>query len=169
MSNKIDILRTYLKYKNMHFKDRAALEQYQAKTIKKLCKKYGVLYTVIPNKNKEAEREELLFHSEATPRINLVLQKLKDPTKAEFMSMDKFVENTDEELRKMAWYVGFSYAALAWHHFYGIGCGKNVNEAKRLIKLACKDDGHYEYRSYKKLIKDMGLESELKYVNHYDE
>ena len=81
----------------------------------------------------------------------------------------KDVQNTDEDLRKMAMYVGFSYAALAWHYFYGIGCEKNLNEAKRLIKLACKDDGHYEYRSYKKLIKDMGLESELKYVNPYDE
>ena len=35
MSNKIDILRTYLKYKNMRFKDRAALEKYQEKKIRK--------------------------------------------------------------------------------------------------------------------------------------
>ena len=35
MSNKIDILRTYLKYKNMRFKDRAALEKYQEKKISK--------------------------------------------------------------------------------------------------------------------------------------
>ena len=86
-----------------------------------------------------------------------------------FEMAKKDVENTDEELREMAWYVGLPYAALAWHYFYGIGCERNVSEAKRLIKLACHDDGQYNYRSYKQLIKDMGLESELKYVNSNDE
>ena len=78
----------------------------------------------------------------------------------------KDVENTDEELREMAWYVGFSYAALAWHYFYGIGCEKNINEAKRLIKLACKKNGVYFYPAFKKLVKDLGMDSELKYVTH---
>ena len=78
-----------------------------------------------------------------------------------FLITKKDVEETDEEMREKAFYVPLTYAALAWHYFYGIGCEKNLNEAKRLIKLACKDDGTYFYRSFKKLIKDMGLDSEL--------
>ncbi len=38
MSNKINILMTYLKYKNKHFKSRAELEQYQQKQIEKQLK-----------------------------------------------------------------------------------------------------------------------------------
>ena len=38
MGSKISILRTYLKYKNMHFKDRGDLEIYQDKQIKKQLK-----------------------------------------------------------------------------------------------------------------------------------
>jgi hypothetical protein len=94
---------------------------------------------------------------------------INNEEKLSFEMAKKDVENTDEELREMAWYVGLPYAALAWHYFYGIGCERNVSEAKRLIKLACHDDGQYNYRSYKQLIKDMGLESELKYVNSNDE
>ena len=89
---------------------------------------------------------------------------INDDSRLSFALAKKEVEEADEEQRKKAWYVGLPYAALAWHYFYGIGCDKNLNEAKRLIKLACKDDGTYFYRSYKKLIKDMGLDSELRFV-----
>ena len=93
---------------------------------------------------------------------------INNEEKLSFEMAKKDVEDTDEEFRKMAYYVGFSYAALAWHYFYGIGCEKNVNEAKRLIKLACKDTGVYFYRSYKELVKDMGMEVELKYVTEQE-
>lgn len=81
-----------------------------------------------------------------------------------FEMAKKEVEGTDVELRECALYWGSPYAALAWHYFYGIGCEKNINEAKRLIKLACNDAGYYFYRAYKQLIKEMGLETKLKYV-----
>ena len=65
------------------------------------------------------------------------------------------------------WYNGF-YAPLAWHLFYGIGCEKDVAEAIRLIKKCCTKDGEYKYPAYKKLIRDMGLENELKYNPELD-
>lgn len=74
------------------------------------------------------------------------------------------VQETDEELRKMLWFQGLPYAALAWHYCYGIGCEKNINEAKRLMKLACKDGGIYIYPAYKQLVKDLGMDDELKYM-----
>ena len=65
------------------------------------------------------------------------------------------------------WYNGF-YAPLAWHLFYGIGCEKDVAEAIRLIKRCCTEDGEYRYPAYIQLIKDMGLENELKYNPELD-
>ena len=58
---------------------------------------------------------------------------------------------------------GYPYAALAWHYFYGIGCEKNVEYAKLLIRWACTKDGEYKYRALTNLIKEMKLDNELKY------
>lgn len=55
------------------------------------------------------------------------------------------------------------YPALAWHYFYGIGCDKNKEEAKRLIRCICSEKGEYCFPALIQLIKDMGLEKELKY------
>lgn len=55
------------------------------------------------------------------------------------------------------------YALLAWHYFYGVGCKKNISEAEKLIKEQFYK-GSYGYPAYKKLIEDMGLDNELKYV-----
>lgn len=74
------------------------------------------------------------------------------------------VEETDEELRKMLWFQGLPYAALAWHYCYGIGCEKNIYEAQRLMRLACKDGRIYIYPAYKQLVKDLGMDDELKYM-----
>ena len=106
-----------------------------------------------------------LGDADAVGQLEPFQSLINDDNRLSYAMAKKDVEEMDEELRKMACYVGLPYAALAWHYFYGIGCEKNLNEAKRLIRLACNDDGSYSYRSYKKLIKDMGLESELIFVN----
>lgn len=46
------------------------------KKVKKLLKKYGVLYSVLPDLKKEDGKMEILFHSEAVPRINAIAQRL---------------------------------------------------------------------------------------------
>ena len=56
-----------------------------------------------------------------------------------------------------------SFATLAWHYFYGIGCERNIEEARKLMKWTCTKEGEYMYPALQKLIKDMGLDSELKY------
>ena len=55
------------------------------------------------------------------------------------------------------------YVALAWHFFYGIGCEKNTEEAKNLMRWTCTTKGEYKCPAFIQLIKDMGLEKELKY------
>lgn len=43
---------------------------------KKLAKKYGILYSKLPDINKSDGMTEVLFHTEATPRINTLIEKL---------------------------------------------------------------------------------------------
>jgi hypothetical protein len=63
----------------------------------KLAKKYGILYSVMPDIGREG-KVEVLFHSEATPRMNLLISKLKSDA-ISVKSMDKFLEETsDKEL-----------------------------------------------------------------------
>ena len=44
----------------------------EMRKVKRLAKKYGILYSMMPNINKG--QTEIIFHSEATPRINVMLQ-----------------------------------------------------------------------------------------------
>lgn len=46
------------------------------KKFKKLAKKYGILYSKLPDINKADGMTEVLFHTEATPRINTLIEKL---------------------------------------------------------------------------------------------
>ena len=55
------------------------LQIFQFKTedmakVKKLAKKYGILYSVLPDVNKQNGMSEIIFHSEAVPRINMMIQ-----------------------------------------------------------------------------------------------
>ncbi len=47
------------------------------KQVEKMAKKYGILYSVLPNINKEQGKMEIVFHTEAVPRVNMLIQKLK--------------------------------------------------------------------------------------------
>ena len=48
----------------------------EAKEVKKLLKKYGVLYSELPDINTKDGMSEIIFHAEAVPRINMILKKL---------------------------------------------------------------------------------------------
>lgn len=63
--------------------------------VQKLAKKYGILYSVMPDMGREG-KVEVLFHSEATPRVNMLIGKLKSDTMS-IKSMDKFLEETDDK------------------------------------------------------------------------
>ncbi len=72
-------------------------EKAHLKEVQKLCKKYGILYSLVPKLDKNSTRRELLFHAEATPRMNLVLQKMKHKETASIKTMDTFLAETDEK------------------------------------------------------------------------
>lgn len=69
----------------------AAGEQRQ---VEKLAKKYGILYSVLPDINKQDGMCEIIFHTEAVPRVNMMLQKLKSGRLATF---DDYLNNGDKK------------------------------------------------------------------------
>lgn len=79
------------------------------KKVQKLAKKYGILYSVLPNINKEKGLSEIVFHSEAVPRANMMLQKMKNGKVATFdeylkegngKQMEKLTEFLEKEKKK---------------------------------------------------------------------
>lgn len=75
------------------------LQVFQFKTedmnkVQKMAKKYGVLYSVLPNINKSDGMSEIIFHTEAVPRVNMMIQKLKFGRIATF---DDYLRNGDEK------------------------------------------------------------------------
>lgn len=71
----------------------------EIKKVERLAKKYGILYSVLPDVNKADGKSEIIFHSEATPRVNMMIQKLKFGRIATF---DDYLKNGNEkELDKL--------------------------------------------------------------------
>lgn len=61
--------------------------------VEKMAKKYGILYSVLPDMNKADGMSEVIFHTEAVPRANMMIQKLKFGRIATF---DDYLKNGDE-------------------------------------------------------------------------
>lgn len=64
------------------------------KKVQKLAKKYGILYSVLPDLNGKDGLSEVIFHTEAVPRVNMMLQKLSSGRIATF---DDYLKNGDEK------------------------------------------------------------------------
>ncbi|MGB4659915.1 MAG: PcfB family protein [Mobilitalea sp.] len=62
--------------------------------VEKMAKKYGILYSVLPDINKADGMSEVIFHTEAVPRVNMMIQKLKFGRIATF---DDYLKNGDEK------------------------------------------------------------------------
>lgn len=66
----------------------------EAKEVKKLLKKYGVLYSELPDINTKDGMSEIIFHAEAVPRINMILKKLSQGRVGTF---DEYIHKGDME------------------------------------------------------------------------
>ena len=64
------------------------------KDVEKLLKKYGVLYSVLPDLNKKEGLSEIIFHTEAVPRVNMMLQRIKN---GRICTFDDYLKNGDSE------------------------------------------------------------------------
>ena len=45
------------------------------KKVEKMAKKYGILYSVLPDCNRKDGLSEVIFHTEAVPRVNMMIQR----------------------------------------------------------------------------------------------
>lgn len=69
------------------------------KRIEKAAKKYGILYTRLPDINAKDGYAEILFHSEAVPRVNLLIEKLKS---GKIATIEDYLNNgVEEEMEKL--------------------------------------------------------------------
>lgn len=67
--------------------------------VEKLAKKYGVLYSVMPDINQKDGMMEVLFHSEAVPRVNMMIHKLKE---GKITSFEEYLTNGEsDEIEKV--------------------------------------------------------------------
>lgn len=64
------------------------------KKVEKMAKKYGILYSVLPDFNRKDGLSEVIFHTEAVPRVNMMIQKLSFGKIATF---DDYLKNGDEK------------------------------------------------------------------------
>lgn len=64
------------------------------KKFRKLAKKYGILYSEMPDADRNDGLTEVMFHSEAAPRIRMMSQKLQD---GRVFNMDEYLKNGNEE------------------------------------------------------------------------
>jgi len=97
------------------------------------------------------------------------MNTISDDAKLSFVWAKKDVEliekSDDEELKYLHTAANYylPYAALAWHYFYGIGCTKDIEKAKDIMRHACTKEGIYWYPAFIQLVKEMHLDNELKY------
>lgn len=64
------------------------------KKFQKMAKKYGILYSVMPDADRKDGITEVMFHSEAAPRLRMICQKLKN---SRMLDMDEYLKNGNEE------------------------------------------------------------------------
>lgn len=64
------------------------------KDVMKQLKKYGVLYSILPDVNKTDVKSEIVFHSEAVPRVNMMLQRINN---GRICTFDDYLKDGDSE------------------------------------------------------------------------
>lgn len=64
------------------------------KKFSKMAKKYGILYSVMPDAGRNDGLTEVMFHSEAAPRMRMMCQKMNH---ARIFNIDEYLKNGNEE------------------------------------------------------------------------
>ena len=64
----------------------------QLKKVEAMAKKYGILYSLLPDFNKDGMRE-IVFHAESLPRMNALIEKLKA---GQVMGLEEYFQHTSD-------------------------------------------------------------------------
>ena len=62
--------------------------------VKKLANKYGILYSILPDLNEKDGMSEILFHSQAAPRIQSMMAKIEH---SNIGTLDEYYENAEPD------------------------------------------------------------------------
>lgn len=68
------------------------IEKEDLKKVEKMSKKYGILYSQLPEIGKGDGKIEMVIHSEAVPRVNLIIEKLG---KGKLESFDDYIKENE--------------------------------------------------------------------------
>ena len=66
--------------------------QEQFKKVEAMAKKYGILFSRLPDFNKDGMRE-IAFHAESLPRMNALIEKLKE---GQVMGLGEYLQETSD-------------------------------------------------------------------------
>lgn len=72
----------------------ASFADEELKKFTKMAKKYGILYSVMPDAGRNDGITEVMFHSEAAPRMRMMCQKMNH---ARIFNIDEYLKNGNEE------------------------------------------------------------------------
>lgn len=64
------------------------------KKVKNMAKKYGILYSVLPDLNEKDGMSEILFHSQAAPRIQSIMKKIEN---SNIGTLEEYYENAEPD------------------------------------------------------------------------
>ena len=67
--------------------------------VKKMANKYGILYSILPDLNQSDGMSEILFHSQAAPRIQSIMEQIQN---SKIESMDDYFANAEPERMEKA-------------------------------------------------------------------
>ena len=59
-----------------------------------MADKYGILYSILPDLNKSDGMSEILFHSQAAPRIKSIMEQIQN---SKIETMDDYFANAEPE------------------------------------------------------------------------
>jgi hypothetical protein len=142
--------------------------QGQLKKVEAMAKKYGILYSLLPDFNKDGMRE-MVFHAESLPRMNALIEKLKA---GQVMGLEEYIRNTpDGEIDKFYGEMPKGRAAereTAGKEAGGMqkdmgNKGYSINSMGREEKTEWMETGYLKMKD----IEAIPLDQRLNILNHY--
>lgn len=139
--------------------------QEQLKKVEAMAKKYGILYSLLPDFNKDGMRE-VVFHAESLPRMNALIEKLKA---GQVMGLEEYFQNTSgrdidkfyEEMKGRAAEMGTKEAENMQ--------GNMENKAYSVSGMGQEQKQPWMETGYLKMkdIEAIPLDQRLNILNHY--
>lgn len=142
--------------------------QGQQKKVEAMAKKYGILYSLLPDFNKDGMRE-MVFHAETLPRMNALIEKLKA---GQVMGLEEYIQSTpDRDVEKF--YEEMQKGRSAEKEIAGKEAGDMqkdmgnkeypLNSMGKEAKPECMETGYLKMKD----IEAIPLDQRLNILNHY--